>query len=145
MNSPEAREASFVDTLDDGTEVVFHKDAPNSYVAEIQHDARTCPGCPLCTGYAEPDEPNIEDGDESRFTRAQLDGEACTECGTDLAEGEPTVPSAYVPAEGHLRAHLRCVPDDEPMTNRDVMTENGAEAFTGTVTICDDFCDGSES
>lgn len=46
-----------------------------------------------------------QDGDENHFSRAQLDGEACTECGAEFAVGEPTVPSAYDFAEGQLFAH----------------------------------------
>jgi hypothetical protein len=91
------------------------------------YGGQPCPGCPDCTGYPDYNEPDDEDDDESRFTRAQLDGDACTECGTELAEGQPTVASAYDPIEGQLFAHLSCIPDDEPMTNRDVDPEHVAE------------------
>jgi len=78
----------------------------------------------------EPDEgqDDAEDGDEHHFTRAQMDGEACTVCGADFAVGEPTVPSCYDFVEGQLFAHLACVEAyDEPMTNRDADPEHVAE------------------
>lgn len=50
-----------------------------------------------------------EDGDENHYTRAQLNGEACTVCGVELAEGQPTVPSGYDVAEGQLFAHAACL------------------------------------
>lgn len=49
-----------------------------------------------------------DEGDETRFSRAQLDGEACTECGVEFAEGEPTVPSGYDFVEGQIFAHAAC-------------------------------------
>ena len=49
-----------------------------------------------------------DEGSESRLTRAQLDGEACTVCGADLAEGQPTVPTGYAIADGQLLAHASC-------------------------------------
>lgn len=63
-----------------------------------------CEGCPDCIGYTDPNEPDDE-GDENHYSRAQLDGEACTECGIQFVEGEPTVPSAYDLIEGQLFAH----------------------------------------
>ena len=50
-----------------------------------------------------------EDGDEDHFTRAQMDGEACTVCGCEFTVGQPTVPSAYDLTEGQLFAHAACV------------------------------------
>lgn len=102
-------------------------------VAEARHFATHDPA--TCTECSDPDD---EDGDESRFTRAQLDGEACTECSMEFAEGEPTVPSAYDLIEEQLLAHLRCVADDgEPMTNRDVDPENVAECDAYADAYCD--------
>lgn len=73
----------------------------------------------------EPEPTDAEDGDENHFTRAQIDGEACTVCGADFAVGEPTIPAGYDLVEGQLFAHLACVEAyDEPMTNRDVDPDN---------------------
>ncbi|MFL6113951.1 MAG: hypothetical protein ACJ786_21720, partial [Catenulispora sp.] len=55
---------------------------------------------------------DAEDGDEDHFTRAQMDGEACTVCGIDFAEDVPTVQSAYDFIEGQLFAHAACVESD---------------------------------
>lgn len=49
-----------------------------------------------------------DDGDEHHFSRAQMDGEACTECGGTFAIGEATVPSVTDFIEGQLFAHAIC-------------------------------------
>jgi len=49
------------------------------------------------------------DRDESHFSRAQMDGEACTVCGREFAVGEPTVPAAYDLVVGQLFAHAACI------------------------------------
>lgn len=48
-------------------------------------------------------------GDENYFSRAQLDGEACTVCSGEFLEGQPTVQSGYDFIEGQLFAHAACV------------------------------------
>lgn len=49
---------------------------------------------------------------EGRFTDAQLDGTACSECGGDFAEGAATVPTGLVIDGGQLFAHPDCPTDN---------------------------------
>lgn len=75
-------------------------------------DDRDC-GCASCLP-GDPDEHDPDEpGGESRFTRAQLDGEACTECGVEFVVNEATVPSGVVIDGAQLFAHFDCVDDDE--------------------------------
>lgn len=56
-----------------------------------------------------------EDGThEGRFTDAQLDGTACSECGIDFAEGVAAVPTGLVIDGGQLFAHPDCQTDNTP-------------------------------
>lgn len=55
---------------------------------------------------------DYDDHREGRYTEAQLDGQACAECGVDFAEYAPTVPTGFVIDGGQLFAHIACTDCD---------------------------------
>lgn len=89
------------------------------------HDPAACTEC---------NEPDDEDAvallDRTGYIRAQLDGEACTQCGGDFAVGESAVPTGVVIDGGQLFAHADCVETEaasEAAQERFADTENGGE------------------
>ena len=86
-----------------------------SFCSERQETPVLYPCSDLRTAEAElggaDDEAAADNAHEDRFTVAQLDGTACSECGLDFAEGVAAVPTGLVIDGGQLFAHSDCLTD----------------------------------
>lgn len=81
MQSNPAFAAEFAEAVTVMGSVDPFGETPNPLVLERQHDARTCPGCPLCTGYPDVSEPDDADEDyDEPMTNRDVDPEHVAEC-----------------------------------------------------------------